>query len=176
MTRFAFVTVSLCLAACGGSGFSTFDEPGTGAGGAASPDASTAGSGGSGGSSTGPGGNGGTVSNGGASGAVGSGGAVGTGGSSGTGGKGGAAGTGGSAGSVADAGPKDATPPIDSGSGPACKIDSDCKLGNTCCGCVALGANERDPVCNLQCVQSACAAQQIHGTRCSQGKCVLAPE
>lgn len=178
MTRFAFITISLSLAACGGSDFSGFDNPGGtgGAGGAASPDASTAGSSGSGGSSTGSGGSAGSVSQGGSSGAIGTGGAPGTGGNSGTSSTGGGPGTGGNAGSVADAGTKDAAPPIDSGSGPACKIDSDCRLSDTCCGCLALGPNDKAPVCSILCIQSACAAQQIHGTRCSQGRCVVAPE
>jgi hypothetical protein len=91
---------------------------------------------------------------------------------------GGRPGTGGGAGTVVvvDAGSKDAAPPIEAGSGGVCKVDTDCKLSDTCCGCVALGPNDKAPVCNLQCIQSACSAQQIHGVRCSQGKCVPAPD
>jgi hypothetical protein len=32
------------------------------------------------------------------------------------------------------------------------------------------------PVCNIACIQSACAARYIHGARCSGGKCVAAPD
>ncbi len=175
MNRFAFVSISLALTACGGTGFSSFDRTGQAgsAGAAANPDAGTAGSGGTGGASTGSaGGDAGSVSDGGASG---SGGAMGTGGA-GTGGAAGQPGTGGNAGSVVDAGRSDAAPPIDGGSGAVCKVDSDCHLGNTCCECVALGVGEKARACDRECVQSACSAERIQGVRCSLGKCVLAPE
>lgn len=177
MNRFAFVSISLALVACGGTGFSSFDGTGQAgsAGATANPDASTPGSGGTGGASTGSGGAAGSVSNGGASGAVGTGGAMGTGGA-GTGGAAGHPGTGGNAGSVVDAGRPDAAPPIDGGSGAVCKVDSDCHLGNTCCECVALGVGEKARACDQQCVQSACSAERIQGVRCSLGRCVLAPE
>jgi hypothetical protein len=177
MTRFAFVGLCLLVASCGGSSFTSLE-------GTAPPD--DAGSpAGSGGSNTGSGGSGGGASTGGApgtggamdtGGATGSGGAIGTGGAVGTGGAAGAGGrpgTGGNGGSTVDGGTH---PTPDGGTGPACKVDSDCKLVDSCCVCAAVPPNTSIPVCNIACIQSACAAMQIHGVRCSQGSCVAAPD
>jgi hypothetical protein len=169
-TWVSFLALS-ALVACGGE-FS--ENHGSGGAGGGTPDASagSAGSGGDIGSTVTSMSTSVTTTSGGGSNTTGPGtaGAAGAG----TGGRGGSTGTGGA---KLDSG-RDATSDVGAPDGGVpCKVDSDCKLVNTCClGCVAKAADFPVPPCNQGCPIVPCASEGIQGVRCFQGFCSLAPE
>jgi hypothetical protein len=66
---------------------------------------------------------------------------------------------------------------MDGGDATPCKVDSDCKLVDTCClGCLAKGLDFPVPPCSLQCIVDPCNAIGVKGVRCFEGFCALANE
>jgi hypothetical protein len=60
------------------------------------------------------------------------------------------------------------------GVGAECMGDQDCAVFNDCCECDVGAASEDHPVCEMVCIQSACAARGVQAeARCRSNRCVF---
>lgn len=57
-----------------------------------------------------------------------------------------------------------------------CKTDADCTLADGCCECNPIGPGEQPVACDIQCLQSECAAHGLEGAavECRFGRCTFA--